>query len=107
MTAALRTTAVGVFTDRSQAEQALAGLRQAGFRDDQLGVAVKHEEPAEGPGGGGATHAAEGGVAGAVTGVVVGSVLGAIAVSLIPGFGPILAGGILATLGAGAAAGAA
>jgi hypothetical protein len=104
MTAAVRTTAVGVFTERDQAERAVAELRSAGFRDDQIGVAVKKEEaPEEGPGPG-ETKATEGGVAGAVTGGVLGGVLGALAVSLIPGFGPVLAGGLLATVGAAAAA---
>src|SRR5262249_37741372 len=100
MTAALRTTALGVVTERDQAERAVAELRSAGFRDDQIGVAIKKEEaPEEGPGLG-ETKATEGGVAGAVTGGVLGGVLGALAVSLIPGFGPVLAGGLLATVGA-------
>jgi hypothetical protein len=44
MTAVLPTTAVGVFRDRDQAEGALADLRRAGFRDDQIGVAGRQEQ---------------------------------------------------------------
>jgi hypothetical protein len=37
MTAVLRSTAVGVFHNRQQAEAAVDDLRRSGFRDDDLG----------------------------------------------------------------------
>ena len=44
---------------------------------------------------------------GAITGASLGSIIGAAAALLIPGFGPVLAGGILASALTGAAVGAA
>jgi hypothetical protein len=41
MTTATRTTAVGVFTDRDQADQAVAELRRAGFASDQVQLTAK------------------------------------------------------------------
>ena len=37
-------TVVGVFEDRRHADQAVADLKKAGFRDDQIGVAMRHAE---------------------------------------------------------------
>lgn len=102
MTMTERSTAVGVFTDRVQAERAITELRRAGFRDDQIGFVMSgKEQVAEG------TLAQEhrgdtatGAATGAVGGGVIGGILGAAASLLIPGFGPAIAGGILAaTLG--------
>jgi len=107
MRTAARSTVVGVFSDRTEAEQAIHDLKQSGFRDDQIGIAArddKHPEgtvaPADGPDGGSAAT-------GLVTGGVVGGVIGALAAGLIPGIGPVLAGGILAGVLGGAAVGAA
>ena len=43
---AQQSTIVGVFEDRQQADRAVDDLRRAGFRDDQIGVAMRydHEE---------------------------------------------------------------
>lgn len=173
-----RTTVVGVFTERGPAERALEDLRNAGFREDEVGFIAPHRDttetsaanPAPGvimpanedavarddapvippatlapgavnlgggpfpgstPGGGyplaaGAPAAPFGftglprsseedehlddaagrAVGGAVTGGVLGGVLGAAAALLIPGFGPAIAGGILAAALGGAAFGA-
>lgn len=100
--------AVGVFADPRQAEQAFHELRQAGFRDDQLGFIVRDRAALSGE------EAKERAVTeeettpatGAVVGGVLGGVAGAAAALLIPGLGPAIAGGILSTVG-GAALGAA
>ncbi|SRR5579884_1234153 len=93
--------AVGVFSSEEQARKAIDDLRRAGFSDDELGFlararAVNTEGaiPADTTGG-------------MVGGGVVGGVLGAAASLLIPGFGPVVAGGILAATLSGAALGAA
>jgi uncharacterized protein (TIGR02271 family) len=52
-----------------------------------------------------ATKAGEGGVKGALTGGALGTIIGAGAAALIPGVGPVLAGGILAGALTGGAAG--
>lgn len=100
--------AVGVFADPRQAEQAFHELRQAGFRDDQLGFIVRDRAVVSGE------EAREHAVTeeemtpttGAVVGGILGGVAGVTAAILIPGLGPAIAGGILTTVG-GAALGAA
>jgi hypothetical protein len=96
------TTAVGVFETREAAERAVADLRSAGYRDDQVGlVAMDAEE-----------RAAESAGAGAATGAVVGAGAAAltslgISFGVIPVIGPILAVGPLAAALLSAAGGAA
>ena len=104
-----RSTVVGVFENRGRAEQAIEALERAGFRDDQIGIVTPSLEA---PGAGGAAGeagpgAGEGMATGGITGGVLGGLLGAAASLLIPGIGPVLAGGILATTLGGAALGAA
>ena len=43
-----RSTVVGVFEDRHQADKAVSELLKAGFRQDQIGVAMRHAEGAAG-----------------------------------------------------------
>jgi hypothetical protein len=94
---------VGVFDDRSDAELAARDLREKGFTDDQIGYAWRDDE--------GKTHT-EGNksgkmaASGAGTGVVLGGIIGAAAALLIPGIGPVVSGGLLATALAGGATGA-
>ena len=40
---AQQSTIVGVFDDRLQADRAIDELRRAGFRDDQIGVAMRYD----------------------------------------------------------------
>jgi len=104
-----RSVVVGVFEDENRARQAVEDLRAAGFRDDQIGYAVRGNEGGQtttvtrddgGNAGGGA-------VTGAVSGGILGTILGAAAALLIPGIGPVVAGGILGAALTGAAVGAA
>ena len=94
---------VGVFDDRNDAELAARDLREKGFTDEQIGYAWRDDS--------GETHA-EGNKAGqmaasgAGTGVVLGGLIGAGAALLIPGIGPIVSGGLLATALAGGVTGA-
>jgi hypothetical protein len=102
--------AVGVFDDNLQAQNAIAELKQAGFRDDQIGLAVRdsHETTDLAQSMEGDSHAGEGAVAGMVAGAGIGGAwaLG-IAAGVLPAIGPVIAGGILASLLASAATGAA
>lgn len=108
---------VGVFTDREHAQAAIAQLKDAGFRDDQLGVVSHDARVAEGSAYPPSPNRwesqsedtpVEGGIAGAMVGAGVGGlwVIG-MAAGIIPGVGSLIAGGLLANLLAGAAAGAA
>jgi cytochrome c biogenesis protein CcdA len=104
-----RTTAVGVFHERRQAENAVDELSRAGFRHDQIGVAARSDQPDyDGVATDTGTRAGEGAAAGAITGGAFGTLAGlAVAAGMIPAIGPVLAGGILAGLVASAAVGAA
>ena len=98
-----RTHYVGVFDDRDDAELAARDLREQGFKDDQIGYAWRDEK--------GKTHtegnkAGEMAASGAGTGVVLGGLIGAGAALLIPGIGPVVSGGLLASALAGGATGA-
>ncbi len=105
-----RETVVGVFDDPGDAERALDALKAAGFRPEDVGVVARDTReigrgetsaPAEesgNPTGG----LLAGGMIGGVAGWLIG--IGALA---IPGLGPIMAAGALATTLGGAALGAA
>ncbi len=103
-----RSTVVGVFEHRDQAEAAISELHSAGFDDSQIGIATRGGtgtgDAATGETGG---ATAEGAGHGLVTGALTGGIVGALASLLIPGVGPVLAGGILAATLGGAALGAA
>jgi hypothetical protein len=104
MTRATDTAVIGVFADHGQAQRAYEELLRAGFRDEQIGYLGRNGPP-EPDGESVAAHAAEGVAAGAVGGGVVGIAWGlAVAANLIPGIGPVIAGGTIATLLAGSAA---
>jgi hypothetical protein len=112
-TTAVRTTVVGVFPNRGQAQQAVSELRRLGFREDQIGVLGRESVAA------GATEASttaktghSKAVEGAATGVAAGAGVGAlwalgIAAGMLPAIGPVIAGGLLASVLASAAGGAA
>lgn len=102
-------TIVGVFTNRSQAEDAITELQRAGFRDSQIGLVARTE-------GGdvvrtdasGETMAEEGAVAGAVAGVGIGGLVGLGVLSgVIPVIGPAIMAGTLGTILTNAIGGAA
>lgn len=104
-----RTTAVGVFESAGSAQAALHDLRKANFREDQIGVVSPGHEHAD------ATktketgsHMAEGAGIGVAAGAGVGALwaLGIMA-GFLPAIGPVVAGGIFASILASAAGGAA
>lgn len=100
-----RSTYVGVFDDRDTADKAARELRSAGFKDDEIGYAWRDDSgkvQKEGE-----TKAGEMAAGGAATGAALGGLIGAAAAGLIPGVGPIVAGGILASTLTGAAVGTA
>jgi uncharacterized protein (TIGR02271 family) len=103
-------TVVGLFQDQPTAEAAIRRLLAAGFTDQQIGVAVRDRERQQALTDTTGTQAAEDATKGAVGGGVVGGVIGLLAgvgALAIPGIGPIIAGGALASTLAGAGIGAA
>ena len=103
-------TVVGMFTNRPDAEAAIRELKAAGFGEDRIGVALQDREEQgdlrdrmETSGREAAGSAAKG----AVSGGLVGGLIGLLGSLLIPGVGPIVVGGVLASTLTGAGIGAA
>ncbi len=106
-----RSTVVGVFTSHDQADRAVAELRRAGFRNDQIGVAALDRSRGDTAAGETTTeegsHAGTGAIAGVIAGAGVGGLVGlGIIAGVIPAIGPVIAGGTLAVILANAAGGA-
>jgi len=105
-----RVTVVGVFEDRHRADKAVDGLLKAGFRQDQIGVAMRHD------GGTASTavvaddndsEAGTGAMAGALTGLGLGALAGlGVLAGVVPVVGPAIAAGTLGVILSNAAAGA-
>jgi len=97
-------TLVGVFPSRNEAELTIDDLKQAGFDKDDIGFAIRGEEPGGMITDSALTKDAKGATEGMITGGLAGGILGALAALTIPGAGPVLAAGVLTTaLGFGAA----
>jgi hypothetical protein len=111
MAATGRSAVVGVFDDIRAAEAAIRDLERAGFGEDRIGFLLRDRDLPQGGMSVGetGTKAEERELAGAAAGIGVGGLLGAAAALLLPGIGPVAAGGILAAgltgAGVGAAAG--
>ena len=107
--------AVGTFASRGDAEKALYKLRDSGFSMDKVSLLAKNADGKENIAGAdvknehGENEAKEGAGIGATTGSVLGG-LGGLLLGLnellIPGIGPFLAAGTIATTLAGAGLGA-
>jgi uncharacterized protein (TIGR02271 family) len=103
-------TVVGLFHNQADAERAIQRLKERGFSESQIGVAIKDRSKQDDLIEGTGTQAAEGAATGAIGGGVLGGVIGLLAgvgALAIPGVGPIIAGGTLASTLAGAGIGAA
>ena len=103
-------TVVGLFKDTAQAERAIRDLKAAGFSDSRIGVIMQDRAEERRLATDTGTKAGEGAAAGAVGGGVFGGLVGLLAgvgALVIPGIGPIIAGGALASTLAGAGIGAA
>jgi hypothetical protein len=126
---------IALFEERSEAEDAIRDLKNAGFTNEQIGVATQDRAGAVGASEGTgdrsdtslrdirgteqdhpgeivdetASGLAEGAATGALTGGVIGGLVGLISSLLIPGVGPLVVGGVLASslmgIGIGAATG--
>lgn len=108
MKAPQRTTVVGVFEDRKKADEAVSELRAAGFREDQIGVVMRHAEGSvEAKTEEEDSHAGTGALTGALTGLGLGALAGLGVLSgVIPVIGPAIAAGTLGVILSNAAVGA-
>ncbi|HEX5386536.1 MAG TPA: YsnF/AvaK domain-containing protein [Gemmatimonadales bacterium] len=102
-------TAVGLFRNRADAEAAIRYLKDAGFTDEQIGVAMRDRDEQRDLIDQTGANTSSGAATGAVSGGIVGGLIGLLGSLLIPGVGPIVVGGVLAStlvgIGAGAATG--
>src|SRR4051794_19269469 len=108
-TATTRGTTVGVFRTREAADRAVADLKKAGYRDDQIGLVGKDTSgKTVKTDGSGHTNAGEGAAIGAAAGAATGAAIGVgVLAGVIPVIGPVLALGTLGTVLLNAAGGAA
>src|SRR5438552_9372172 len=103
-------TVLGLFDNRDNAQRAIEQLRNGSIESNKIGVTMRSPEDAQqvatdtdmGVAGGAAAGAVGGGVLGLIAGLLVG--VGTVA---IPGVGPVVAGGWLASALIGAGVGAA
>jgi hypothetical protein len=101
-------TVVSLFPSRSLAEAAVRDLKRAGFTDEHIGMAMQdlngQRDRAEME-----SRQNDPAAEGAVTGGLVGGLIGLLGSLLIPGLGPLVLGGVLASTltaaGIGVAAG--
>lgn len=102
-------TTVGVFKTRAEADKAIADLRAAGYRDNQIGLVAKNVSgKTVRTDGAGESKAGDGAAIGAAAGAAGGALIGAgILAGVIPVIGPIVALGTLGTVLLNAAGGAA
>ncbi len=110
MTSANRTTSrivVGLFGRRAAAEAAVRDLTAAGFLPDRIGVAMQDQDGQVEGAQSIVADTADGAAKGAVSGGLVGGLLGLLGSVLVPGLGPVVAGGALASILTGAGIGAA
>ena len=98
---------VGLFRSHAGAEAAVRELTAAGFAADRIGVAMQGDPGRENVGEGVGADTADGAAKGAVSGGLVGGLLGLLGSVLVPGLGPVVAGGVLASMLTGAGIGAA
>jgi len=95
----------GLFDDRSGAEAAVSDLTATGFDPARIGVVMRDKQEMKEVAEEHGTRSTEGAVTGGIIGGSAGAILAAVGALVIPGIGPFISGGILATAVAGGAAG--
>jgi hypothetical protein len=107
-----RSTVVGVFEDRFDADRAVGQLLTAGFRQDQIGLAMTHADDVKiwsetTDENDAATYAESGAIAGILTGLGLGTLAGlGVVAGVLPVIGPAIAAGTLGVIASNAAVGA-
>lgn len=106
-TATTSATVVSLFMNSTDAVAAVRDLKHAGFTDEEIGIVLQDstEQPSIRPEGSG--NPSDPATAAAASGSIVGGLIGLLGSLLIPGLGPLLLGGVLASTIAGAGIGAA
>ena len=104
---------IGVFDDRDRVRDAISALQEAGFSLDDVSVIMRDRDDEETALERGGTHVDKTTAAGALAGGVLGGAAGwlaALGLVAVPGLGPLVGAGVVATtllgMGIGAGAGA-
>jgi uncharacterized protein (TIGR02271 family) len=103
-------TVIGLFHNHAETARAIRDLKDAGFTDSEIGVLMQDSAQARQFAQDTGTKAGEAAATGAATGGLLGGLFGLLAgvgALVIPGIGPIIAGGAIASALAGAGIGAA
>jgi hypothetical protein len=95
----------GIFPSREEAEQAIQQLKTAGFDPHHMGLIMRDQGEANALAHEQGLRSTAGAATGSVLGGGAGTLLAATGTLVIPGIGPFIAGGILATALAGGAIG--
>ncbi len=98
-------TVAGLFPDRDSAEKAIHALQAAGFNPDRIGIVMRDRRETREAADEAGVNATAGAVAGSAIGGTLGAILAATGALVIPGIGPFVSGGILATALVGGVAG--
>jgi uncharacterized protein (TIGR02271 family) len=109
MTTTPRSTVVGVFHDREDAREAIEALKEDDFNPDTISILSPDKQDTEEMADDTGTHAGSGAAGGAMAGGILGGLGGwllGIGALAIPGIGPFIAAGALASAIGGAAIGA-
>jgi hypothetical protein len=105
---ASKTTALGIFDNPADATKAIHALKNAGYRDADIGIASKAWSKQFDNVGVHEQHLAEiGAVAGSALGATLGAAFGLVGALVVPGAIPVLAGSAMVSALLGGAAGAA
>lgn len=95
----------GIFPSREEAERAIQQLKSAGFDPHSMGLIMRDQGEANALAHEQGLRSTAGAATGSVIGGGAGTLLAATGTLVIPGIGPFIAGGILATALAGGAIG--
>lgn len=101
----MSSTIAGLFSNRDTAEQALTDLEAAGFSGGDMGIVMQDKRQAHEMSEKHGTQTTEGAVAGGIVGGTAGALMAATGALVIPGIGPFVSAGILATSIVGGATG--
>lgn len=96
----IQKTVIGVFSDRDDAEDAIASLKQEDYNPKDISIVMQSSDDSQQLAHSTGTNVVGGAATGATTGAVIGGIAGllvGVGALAIPGFGALLIGGPLAT----------
>ena len=89
-------TVLGIFTERTDVEDAIGVLREDGFPVEDISIIMRDQREADDIEKSSGVTVAEGAASGAMTGALLGALAGLVGAAILPGLGAIFIGGPLA-----------